>query len=276
LIITEKDSIRYPFFTNTLFKNSYMKTYFLLIFSIISVMTAIGQNAVNEVANAATPGQLDVTVTTSTANGSYAPENIVAFWIQDSSGKFVKSMLVLANKRKADLTNWVTATPIGNSIDATTGATQSSHATRTGKWKGTSLAGAVMPDGTYTVKMEMTEGNSGSRVGTFTFQKGPNTQTLTPTNIPSFSNIAIVWTPTPTAINEVQMDKLYTVYPNPFTSSIFVNGIDINEVEILSLSGKSLLKSKEQSVNLSSLVRGTYLVQIKSKKGSVLKKIIKE
>jgi len=253
-----------------------MKKYFLLIFFIISVLTIFAQNAVIESSNSPTPGQLDVTVTTSTANGSYAPKNIVAIWIQDSSGKFVKSMLVLASSRKADLTNWVTATPVGNSIDATTGATQSSHGTRVGKWKGTNVAGAVMPDGTYMVKMEMTEGNSGSRVGTFTFEKGPNTITLTPANIPSFSNINIAWTPTSTAINAVHMDNLYTIYPNPTVSSVFVSGPEISEVRFYTLSGKYVYNTKQQKIDISKLMSGIYTVEIITYKGIIIKKIIKE
>jgi hypothetical protein len=244
-----------------------MKKFFLFSLFLSFLVTMNAQN---------TQGQLTVTATTTTTNVGYAPRNIVAFWIQDSSGKFVKSMLVLADKRKVDLTNWVTATPAGNTIDATTGATQTSHGNRTGKWNGTNASKVLVADGTYTVKMEMTESNSGSRIGTFTFEKGPNAVTLTPSNIPSFTNITISWIPTLSGIEDVKLSKLYEVYPNPTKSSIYVNGIDISEVEILSLNGKSLLKTNEQKVNLSSLVSGTYLVQIQSKLGTVLKKIIKE
>ena len=248
-------------------KQQFMKKYILFSFFLFVLVSMTAQN---------TQGQLTVTATTTTANGSYAPNNIVAVWIQDSSGKFVKTMLILANTRKAHLTNWVTATPVGNSTDATTGATQSSHGTRTCYWNGTNTSKVLVADGTYTVKLEMTEGNSGSRVGTFTFYKGPNAVTLTPANIPSFQNISIQWVPAISGIEDVKLAKLYEVYPNPTKASIFVNGTDINEVEILSLSGKSLLKSEEQSVNLSSLAQGTYLVQIRSKLGTVLMKIIKE
>jgi hypothetical protein len=226
--------------------------------------------------NAQTTGQLTVTVTTSTTNLGYAPNNIVAVWIQDNSGKFVKTLLALANTRKAHLTNWVTSTPVGNTVDATTGATQSSHGTRTCTWNATNVSKVLVPDGTYTVKMEMSEGGSSEPLGTFTFDKGPNGVTLTPLNIPSFSNISIKWVPTIAGIEEVKLAKLYDVYPNPTVSSIFVSGTDINEVEILTINGKSLLKTNEQTVNLSSLTRGIYLAQINTKKGTFVKKIVKE
>ncbi|MEI7501974.1 MAG: DUF2271 domain-containing protein, partial [Paludibacter sp.] len=136
-----------------------MKTIILSIFLFISLASMNAQNAVVESTTTSTPGVLSVSVTTSTANGSYAPRNIVAIWIQDSSGKFVKTMMILAANRKADLTNWVTSTPVGNSVDATTGATQSSHGTRTCTWNATNASKALVADGTYTVKMEMTESN---------------------------------------------------------------------------------------------------------------------
>jgi len=252
-----------------------MKTYLLLFLFFLSFVSVNAQNGVIEATNS-TPGQLDVTFTTSTANGSYAPENIVAAWIQDSSGKFVKTMLVLAASRKAHLTNWVTATPVGNSVDATTGATQSSHGTRSCNWKSTNLSGVVVPDGTYTVKMEMTEGNSGSRVGTFTFEKGPNAQILTPTNIASFSNISIKWAPTSTAINVAQMDQLFSIYPNPAVSSVFISGPDIREIQIYSLAGKSICKSNQQKVDVSSMAKGIYLAEIRTEKATVFKQFIKE
>jgi hypothetical protein len=223
-----------------------------------------------------TPGQLTVTATTLTTNGTYAPKNVVAMWIQDSSGKFVKTMLILANARKAHLTNWVTSTPVGNSIDAISGATQTSHGMRTCIWNGTNASKLPVADGTYTVYMEMTESNSGTSVGTFTFVKGPNAVTLTPVNLPNFININIAWTPSPTAIKEVQMDKLYAAYPNPAVSSIFISGPDIREIQIRTLSGKSVLKTNQLKVDLSALASGIYLAEITTDKGFVYKKIVKE
>ena len=244
-----------------------MKKYILFFLFLIVFVSIHAQN---------TSGQLNVTATTLTTNGTYAPRNVVAMWIQDSSGKFVKTMLILGSARKAHLTNWVTATPVGNSIDAITGATQSSHGTRTCTWNATDALKKPVADGTYTVYMEMTESNSGTRVGTFTFDKGPNAVTLTPVNLPNFININITWTPGPTAIKDVQMDKLYTVYPNPAVSSIFISGPDIREIQIRTLSGKSLLKTNQLKVDLSALASGIYLAEITTDKGFVYKKIVKE
>jgi len=46
---------------------------------------------------AQTNGTLAVSVTTSSTGGNYAPRNIVAIWVEDNSGKFVKTLLAYAN-----------------------------------------------------------------------------------------------------------------------------------------------------------------------------------
>ena len=96
---------------------------------------------------ASTPGTLNVTVTTSaTTGGTYIPRNVEAIWIQNSSGQFVKSLLVYAAARIGELTNWNTSSA-GNKVDAITGATQISHGVRTCSWNGTNVSGVVVADG---------------------------------------------------------------------------------------------------------------------------------
>ena len=254
-----------------------MKKVIILIMLLQGLMSAtFAQNNSPTATDVSTPGILNVTVTTSaTSGGSYIPRNVEAIWIQDSSGKFVKSLLVYAATRISELTNWNTSSS-GNKVDAITGATQSTHGVRTCSWNGTNVAGVVVADGTYTVKMELTDKNSTGNVGTFTFVKGPSSQTQTPATVPSFSAITLKWTPSiGTAVEDVKMSNLYQVYPNPTTSSIYVNGLDIQQIEIFNLTGKSLIKTNLHNVNLNALPKGVYLIQINSEKGSFMKKLIK-
>ena len=101
--------------------------------------------------SAQTNGTLSVSVTTSSTGGSYAPRNILAIWIEDNSGKFVKTLLAYADKRKQHLNTWETSTTtagsVYNSIDAITGATQSSHGTRVCSWNGTDYNKNAVADG---------------------------------------------------------------------------------------------------------------------------------
>jgi hypothetical protein len=252
-----------------------MKINLIAFCLILLSMTSTAQNQVSEATNVSTSGTLNVTVTTSTSNGSYAPNNIIAIWIQDSSNKFVKTMLVYAKARKPHLINWVTATPVGNSTDAITGATQPSHGIRNCSWNGTDLSQLPVADGTYTVKIEMTENNIGTNLATYTFVKGPNAVTLSPVDQACFSNISINWIPTSTGISDLEMSKLYAVYPNPTVSTIYVSGNDIKSLELLTLSGHSLLKSNDQKLNLSAFPKGIYLVKIETEKETFTKRIVK-
>lgn len=143
-------------------------------------------------------GLLTVSVTTSSTGGNYAPRNILAIWIEDNSGKFVKTLLAYANTRKTHLNTWEASTTTSGSafnvVDAITGATQSSHGNHTCTWYGADYTGKVVSDGVYKVRMELTDKNSSGNAASFSFTKGPNTQKLTPANGPSFSSVSINWT----------------------------------------------------------------------------------
>ena len=227
--------------------------------------------------NAQTSGTLTVsTLTSQTTGATYAPANIVAMWIVDSNGTFVKSMLVYAVARQQYLYTWIASDAALNKVDAVTGATQTSHGTRNASWNGKNINEAVVPDGSYSVKMELTDKHAQGNLGTFTFLKGPNIQILSPADIPSFANISIKWTPVPTAVENVTYSNLFAVYPNPSTSTIYVDGIGINEIEICSITGKNILTTNLQKIDLSPLPKGVYLAIIKASNGTVVKKIEKE
>ncbi len=137
---------------------------------------------------------LNLTASTSTAGGNYSPRNILAVWIENSSGQFVKSLAVYGAQRRADLTRWQSASK-GNTTDATTGATRSGYSSISVKWDGTDTSGNVVADGTYKVCLELTDKSSSGNFCSFSFTKGTTEETLTPENAPSFSNITIKWMP---------------------------------------------------------------------------------
>ncbi len=64
----------------------------------------------------------------------------------------------------------------------------------------------------------------------------------------------------PTAINDVK-DNLFTIYPNPASSQITVDGAQ--QIEVIDISGKTVLEVKDVSgsINVSSLTKGYYLVK---------------
>lgn len=243
---------------------------FLLVFSIfISYLSA------------QTEGTLTVSATTSqTSIPNYAPKNIVAMWIEDSSGKFVKTLLAYAGERKQHLKTWKGVTTVAgsayNTVDAITGATKTSHAARTCTWNSKNRFSVLVADGTYTLKMELTD-NDGAKqnLAAFTFTKGTSIQTLTPSATSGFYNISIEWVPLNTAIEDVEENNNYIIYPNPASNSFSVTGDDIKRIEICSLDGKKLYSSDKQKVYLNFLPNGIYLVNIFVRSGIIMRKLIK-
>lgn len=142
-----------------------------------------------------TPGTLAVSTVTSTAGGPFAPAHVMAIWIEDNSGKFVKTLLAKGQTRRQYLANWLNATPSANTVDASTGATLTSHGTITCNWNGTDVSGAVVSNGTYKVCIELTDKDASGNFSTFTFAKDTVANSQSPANKPSFSSISLKWTP---------------------------------------------------------------------------------
>jgi len=168
---------------------------FTVLFVVLSSLI-ISCTTTNDPANSTTTttSGLVVTANTSTAGGNYSPKNVMAVWIENSSGQFVKSLAVYAASRKSDLTHWQSASK-GNATDASTSATRSSYKSIALTWNGTDTNGNVVADGSYKVCFELTDKSSSGNYSSFNFTKGATEQTETPTSVPSFSNITIKWMP---------------------------------------------------------------------------------
>jgi hypothetical protein len=151
---------------------------------------------------AQTSGLLKVTVTTKAtglAGRNYAPRNSMAIWIEDQSGKFIKTLLVNAQQRRMQLKRWEKSTNTAgykyNAVDAVTGATNIIHGTRTCSWNGTDLNGKVLPDGNYNIMMELTDIDGAGNSYAVPFNKSNKKISLTPPDNSSFSAINIEWEP---------------------------------------------------------------------------------
>jgi PKD repeat protein len=138
-------------------------------------------------------GELTFTVRTVTQNGTYAPKNVFAIWIEDADG-FVKTRKAMANQRKQYLYTWKAASDY-NVVDAITGSTLTSHQTHTVAWDCTDLDGNIVPDGNYTVWVEFTEKHAQGPLYSLTFTKGPNAQSISPEDQPYFKDIQLDFVP---------------------------------------------------------------------------------
>ncbi|MFZ4582640.1 MAG: hypothetical protein ACOYM7_08310 [Paludibacter sp.] len=255
-----------------------MKKLIYSIFALIFSVTMFAQTA----------GILTVTYTT---NGT-SSKNANAVYITNSAGALVNTMMYRTsngNSSCQDMTtywskigsSWSTsASKLLTTADAVTGATVSSSSPLlpnppTYYW-GKLASISSVTDGTYTVNFETANYSASNRRYTSgTFVKGPNPSTVNLTTVTGFTSPVLTWTPANTALKDVEIQKIYSLYPTQAVSSIYVSGLDIEGIDICSLSAQILKHSIEQRVNISGLPKGAYLAVIYSKAGMVVKKFQK-
>jgi len=163
----------------------------------------------------ATPALADVSVTLTTnpvpaPNNAYSPRNVAAVWIEGPGGAFVKTIGRHAGVRKQHLVAW-TAKAGPTDADAVSGATRQSHATPlTVMWNLRDKNNAVVPDGTYTIRMEVAESNATAagqnNQGTFTFVKGAAPQNQTGLSNGGFTNVSVDFRPPSLTCNNGVVD----------------------------------------------------------------------
>jgi flagellar hook assembly protein FlgD len=146
-------------------------------------------------------GTLNITVTTTPKGGEFAPANVVAVWVEDAAGAFVKTIDRHSQVRTASLIAWNQKAGPGD-IDSVSSASRIDNATPINiMWKLKDRNKQPVPDGTYTIRMELADGNSttiaDNNEGTFTFVAGPAPQNQTGLTNGGFTNVTIDFTPPP-------------------------------------------------------------------------------
>ena len=237
-------------------------------------------------------------------------KNILAIWIENSAGEFVKTRNKYAVNEVDHLPTWSvksggvlsnSSSPNCNITDATTGATLSgtvsipspAYGTRTVKWDGKNVSGAVngvtVADGVYKVWVESSWVDSGSNnhgtIDSFSFTKGPTAQHLTPTpTVTYFNTVVLDLVPDPLGIaDNVSQNTQVVIYPNP-TQGIFNIEFknEIKSIKIANVLGQVVYDEKEtvtavgttKSINLSSFENGTYIVNVSNDEGTSSYKLI--
>jgi hypothetical protein len=142
---------------------------------------------------------LAATFTTTSNGGQYAPANIVAVWVEGPGGTFVKTIGRWSLARTSSLIAWKLKAGAADT-DAVSGATRSNHTPPlTVTWNLLDRAGQVIPDGTYTIRMELADSNASTaaqnRQGTFTFVKSATPQMQSGLASGGFNNVSINFDP---------------------------------------------------------------------------------
>jgi hypothetical protein len=140
-----------------------------------------------------TDGEMTFSVRTVTANGDFSPKHVLAIWVEDQAG-FVLTRKLGGDRRKEYLYTW-NSNSGGNVVDATTGATLSSHQTHSVTWDCRNVNGDLVPDGEYTVFVEFTEEHAQGPLRLVTFTKGSEKVSMAPADDANFKDIELVFEP---------------------------------------------------------------------------------
>ncbi len=253
-----------------------MKRFFFSLFVLVTLNLS-----------AQTAGVLTVTFTPVAHSPCYqGTKNVLAAWIQTSTGGFVKTKLRYAGNSTSDhLPDWAVnsggtafncMSAACNKTDATTGATLSGFTIKSFTWDGKDVNGTAngvtVADGTYKVTIQETwnHGTSATTIRSYTFTKGPNADHQTPADDADFKSIKIDWVPGGSAsVDGLATDFNVDVYPNPSTGIFNVDYNQSGTLKVLDATGKlvyeELLETTSaatKSIDLSAFENGMYTIQI--------------
>lgn len=138
------------------------------------------------------------------APGYFAPFNLWAVWIEDSGGNLVKTIgRCDSNNYMQHMLTWNAASG-GRQVDtdAVSGATRANHQSPLAvTWDLTDRSGQVVPDGVYTIRLEVADENTAgagglpqhNNLGSFTFDKNGASSTQGPLSGGGFTDVDITY-----------------------------------------------------------------------------------
>lgn len=250
---------------------------------------------------AQTTGTLTFTFTQVTHSPCYTgSKNVLAVWIQTSSGAFVKTKIRnVGSGTKDHLPTWAVnaggtasnATAAAcNVTDAVSGATNTSFTTKTFVWDGKDVNGSsngtTVADGTYKVTIQETwnHGTSSTTTKSYTFTKGPTADHQTPADNADFTNVVLDWVPSnTTGISQNSFDiNDFNVFPNPNDNGILnVTFSKANSLKIFNSLGEIVYEENinqitdgKKILDLTSFSNGIYFIAVSYEEKASRRKII--
>jgi hypothetical protein len=245
-----------------------MKSLFLSISFFISTLLS-----------AQTTGTLTLAFSQTPHTSYDGTKNVMAVWIESSTGTFVKTrarnagggtsdhLAVWAVKSGGSAGNCMSANC--NVLGAITGATLANFGNRNFSWDGKDASGNVVADGTYKITVESTwnHGSAATTTRSYTFVKGTSQDVQTPASDANFTNITLAWNPGGVGVEEKTSDLIVSIKPNPSENGVF--NVEFNyatRVFAMNLAGEEVftvnvqMNEVSKTLNLSHLTSGVYFI----------------
>ena len=251
---------------------------------ILPLVVLLGLSLPN-LSTAQTAGTLSFTFTPVAHSGSWGSKHVLAVWIQNSANGFIRTKFrYWGNGTNDHLPNWK-ANSNQNVVDAITGATLTTYATKSLTWDGTDLSGTLLPDGDYKITIEECWSHGSSKVTkSFTFTKNGTESHLTPADDANFTNVAIDWVPLISGIEPGENLNAFSVFPNPTHDKInidFKDNAPACNIYVINTSGQEVYREKEnktysgvKSIGLSAFENGIYFLKVEINSKIHVKKIV--
>lgn len=134
---------------------------------------------------------LRFSVRTTPVGGRFAPRNAGAIWVETADGQWVRT-LERWGKRRAKWLEAFNMASGGDLTDAITRATLPQHEVHEVSWNLTDLAGCEVPDGTYQVRIEVTDWSGSGEDAAFAFEKGPEPVSQLPMDPEFFRDVQLL------------------------------------------------------------------------------------
>jgi hypothetical protein len=181
------------------------------------------------------------------------------------------------------LYKWI-ASSGNNSVDATTGATLSSHQTHTITWDCNDLSGNEVPDGEYHIFVEYTDKHAQGPWTMVTFIKGPDEQHITLEDQPYLKDMQLDFIPLINGLNLENDTKNLLIYPNPgnglfhiqnnFNEDVCIQIFDARGNLVYNFNYSNSASNKEFILDLSNIPNGLYFVNLYDKKEHFVNKLV--
>lgn len=147
-------------------------------------------------APAQTDGSLRFRYTVTDPSGNYSAF-ICAAWVDGTGTNHIKSRQWSTSSRRGYLYTFIREAK-SNNVDAVSGGTYSGTKVFTNTWNCRDLTNNLIPDGSYQLRLEMTDRNSQGPISPnnhIRFTKGSSAWTNTYPGTNQFSNIEVLWSP---------------------------------------------------------------------------------